>query len=94
MDRAVQDLAAEALFVSDIQPSECPTQDAIAQAITAMLLCYGRDGCAAEFAAQFGDHPDTAARRMCWARDELDLQHTRRYSGQGQLMSARCIQAA
>ncbi|HET6479646.1 MAG TPA: hypothetical protein VFG35_06330 [Actinoplanes sp.] len=81
MNRAVQDLAAEALFVSDIQPSERPTRHAITQTITAMLLCYGNDGCAAEFAAQFGDHPDTAARRMSWARGELNRRHPRRHSG-------------
>ena len=71
MNGPVQDLAAEALFVSDMQPSECPSQHAIEQTITAMLLCYGSDGCAAEFAAQFGDHPEAAVRRMFWACSEL-----------------------
>ena len=75
MNRLVQELAAEALFVSDIQPSECPTHHAVEQTITAMLLCYGDDGCAAEFAAQFGDHPDTAVGRMSWARGELSRQN-------------------
>jgi hypothetical protein len=71
MNYAVQDLAAEALFISDLQPSDCPSQNAIEQTVTAMLLCYGSDGCAAEFAAQCGDHPDAAMRRMSWARSEL-----------------------
>jgi hypothetical protein len=29
---------------------------------------YGTDGCAARVAAEFGDHPYTAVRRMGWAR--------------------------
>ncbi len=93
MNRAVQNLSAEALFVSDIQPSQNPTRDVVAQTITAMLLCYGREGCVAEFAAQFGDHPDTAARRMSWAQRELNLQPAR-YSGQDQPMSTRNTRAA
>ena len=71
MNGAMQDLAAEALFVSDMQPSEHSSQRAIEQTITAMLLCYGTDGCAAECAAEFGDHPEAAVRRMFWARTEL-----------------------
>jgi hypothetical protein len=71
MNGAVQDLAAEALFVSDMQPSECPSQHDIELAIIAMLLCYGSDGCAAECAAEFGDHPEAAVRRMFWVRSEL-----------------------
>jgi hypothetical protein len=71
MNGAIHDLAAEALFVSDIQPSECPSQHLIEQAITAMLLCYGSDGCAAECAAEYGDHPEAAVRRMSWVRSEL-----------------------
>jgi hypothetical protein len=71
MNSAVQDLVAEALFVSDMQPSECPTQQAIEQTITAMLLCHGSDGCAADVATEFGDHPEAAARRMVWALSEL-----------------------
>jgi hypothetical protein len=71
MISAVQDLAAEALFASDMQPSECPSGQAIASAVTAMILCYGSEGCADEVAAEFGDHPDAAARRMCWALSEL-----------------------
>jgi hypothetical protein len=71
MISAVQDLAAEALFASDMQPSECPSEQVIASTITAMILCHGSDGCADEVAAEFGDHPEAAARRMSWARSEL-----------------------
>jgi hypothetical protein len=71
MNSAVQDLAAEALFASDLQPSECPNEQAIALTVTAMVLCYGSDGCADDVAAEFGDHPEAAVRRMSWARHEL-----------------------
>ncbi|GIM96254.1 hypothetical protein [Paractinoplanes toevensis] len=67
----VKDLAAEALFVSSIQPSECPSRKTVEQAVTAMLLLHGSDGCAAEVATEFGDHPEVAVRRMHWVNEEL-----------------------
>jgi hypothetical protein len=63
------DLIVEALFVSYLQPSQAPSAEAIDAAVTAMLLRYGSDGCAESVAVEFGDHPDTAPRRMAWARD-------------------------
>jgi hypothetical protein len=71
MISTVQELAAEALFVSNLQPSECPSRGAVEEAVTAMILRYGSDGCAAGVAAEFGDHPDVAVRRMAWVRAEL-----------------------
>jgi hypothetical protein len=71
MISTVQDLAAEALFVSDLQPSECPDRQTVEQTVTAMILRHGSDGCAAGVAAEFGDHPESAVRRMSWVRDEL-----------------------
>jgi len=62
----VRELAAEALFVSDLQPSQCPTGKCVEDAVTAMILQLGSDGCAAGVAAEFGDHPDEAVRRMLW----------------------------
>jgi hypothetical protein len=67
----VEDLAAEALFVSYLQPSECPTRGAVEEAVTAMILRYGSDGCAAGVATEFGDHPEGAVRRMRWVREAL-----------------------
>ena len=32
----------------------------------------GLGGCAAEVAAEYGEHPETAARRMRWARAVVD----------------------
>jgi hypothetical protein len=67
----VQDLAAEALFVSSLQPSDYPNRKTVEQAVTAMILLHGSDGCAAEVATEFGDHPFTAVRRMHWVHAEL-----------------------
>ena len=67
----VRDLAAEALFVSTLQPSEHPSRQAVEQAVTAMILLHGSEGCAADVAVEFGDHPDIAVRRMHWVHSEL-----------------------
>jgi hypothetical protein len=72
-----QHSAANALFVSDVQPSECPGRHIVERAIIAMLLCYGGDTCTAEVAAQFGDHPEAAARRMTWVLSQLHRIATR-----------------
>src|SRR5215207_6422641 len=71
MINIVKDLAAEALFVSDLQPSECPSHRTVERAVTAMILLHGSDGCAAGVATEFGDHPDAALRRMHWVHEEL-----------------------
>jgi hypothetical protein len=71
MISTVQELAAEALFASDLQPSECPSRKTVEDAVTATILRHGSDGCAAAVAAEFGDHPESAVRRMSWARGEL-----------------------
>ena len=71
MISTVQELAAEALFVSYLQPSECPSRQAVEETVTAMLLRHGSEGCAAGVAAEFGDHPEIAVRRMTWVRREL-----------------------
>lgn len=59
---------AEALFVSDLQPSDNPTPGSIRAAIDQMIQTYGPDGCAARMASEFGDRPDLAVRRMLWVR--------------------------
>jgi hypothetical protein len=58
---------AEALFASTLQPSGSTSPDQIRGAVAATLRQLGSDGCAARTAAEFGDHPDTAIARMCWA---------------------------
>lgn len=63
---------AEALFVSDLQPSQNPSPGLIRAAIDRMVRAYGPDGCAARMASEFGDHPDVAVRRMLWIRRIMD----------------------
>jgi hypothetical protein len=71
MISTVSDLAAEALFASDLQPSHAPSSEAVRAAVTQTILRLGSEGCAASIAGEFGDHPDTAVRRMGWVRQIL-----------------------
>lgn len=64
----------EALFVSELQPSDAPTAEMMAAAIDRTVQRYGTGGCAARMAQEFGDHPDAAAERMRWACG-LAVQH-------------------
>ena len=68
MQRPASDARREALFVSALQPSDVPTADVIAGAITSAMHRFGPRGCAARMAHEFGDHPEAAAARMRWAR--------------------------
>lgn len=59
---------SEAVFASTLQPSDTPTADMIASAISCAVQRLGTRGCAEKMAQEFGDHPDVAAERMRWAR--------------------------
>jgi hypothetical protein len=67
----VEATRCEALFVSALQRSECPTLGEVQQAITLAVREFGSGGCAGRVAQEFGDHPDTAVARMRWARTVL-----------------------
>jgi hypothetical protein len=71
---------AEALFVSYLSASAPLSKQGAADAITlAVRLHGGVRGCAAEVASAYGDHPETAAPRMRWARIAVEsLFHSRR----------------
>ena len=58
----------QALFSSALQPSDAPTDDMVATAISRAIQQFGIGGCAGRMAQEFGDHPDTAASRMRWVR--------------------------
>ena len=58
----------QALFSSALQPSDAPTADMVADAINRTVQRLGLGGCIDRMAQEFGDHPDTAAKRMRWAR--------------------------
>ncbi len=57
-----------ALFVSELQQSDNPTTNMVAEAITRTMHRFGTDGCAGQMAQEFGDHPDAAIERMRWVR--------------------------
>ena len=58
----------QALFSSGLQPSDVPTADTVAAAISRAVQQFGIGGCAGRMAQEFGDHPDAAATRMRWVR--------------------------
>jgi hypothetical protein len=60
---------AEALFASDLSASTRHTQASVEAAIGRAIRAHGSiRGCAGEMAAAYGEHPETAAPRMRWAR--------------------------
>lgn len=60
---------AQALFTSDLSAQREYTQAEVAAAIRHAFRAHGgARGCAAEVAAAYGEHPETAACRMRWAR--------------------------
>jgi hypothetical protein len=58
----------DALFASPLQPSDEPSARRVRRAIVAAIAAYGVVGCAARVAHAYGEHPETAAVRMRWAR--------------------------
>jgi hypothetical protein len=65
---------AEALFTSDISAFSDPSPVEVDRAIRHAIALYGGvRGCAAEVAAAYGDHPETAAPRMRWARNVVEI---------------------
>jgi hypothetical protein len=64
-------LEAAALFVSALQRSDAPSAGQIRHAIDAVVRAFGHSECAGRVAQEFGDHPETAAARMRWARETL-----------------------
>jgi hypothetical protein len=59
---------AEALFASTLSSCEPHDRAELVAAIAAAVHVYrGVAGCAAVMAAEFGEHPEQAAKRMQWA---------------------------
>jgi hypothetical protein len=65
---SIRAFQADALFASTLQRSDEVNVCQIHQAIALSLDTYGDAGCAGRVAQEFGDHPETAAARMRWAR--------------------------
>ena len=78
---------AEALFTSDLSSDGSVTGTDITRTdITgtirqAMRVYGGVRGCAAEMAKRYGESPETAARRMQWARSVVERSFPVRGSG-------------
>jgi hypothetical protein len=67
-DLSISAARADALFASTLQGSDQPDAAQVKQAIVAATRAYGKLGCAARVAQEYGEHPETAVARMCWAR--------------------------
>ena len=67
-DLTISTARADALFASSLQRSDQPTVAQVHGAIAAALAAFGIRGCAAQVAQAYGEHPETAAPRMRWAR--------------------------
>ena len=65
---SIQTLDTDALFASALHRSDDLSAGKIRQAIAAALDGSGAAGCAGRVAQELGDHPETAAVRMRWAR--------------------------
>ena len=59
---------ANALFASALQRSDEPSAAQVRRAIAATVRAFGTRGCAARVAQAYGEHPENAVMRMCWAR--------------------------
>jgi hypothetical protein len=64
----LNDVRAEALFASPVQPSDEPTDVQVRAAIMRTVRRFGTRGCAAQMAQAYGDAPHAALPRMRWAR--------------------------
>jgi hypothetical protein len=67
-DLSISTARADALFASTLQRSDQPSAAQIREAIAAAVRAFGAQGCAARVALAYGEHPETAATRMRWAR--------------------------
>jgi len=74
----VEAIRAEALFTSSLQSSQCPAADEVRATVARTLRLVGIQGCAAQVAGEFGDHPETAVDRMAWALATIRSAYPRR----------------
>ncbi|MFI6244478.1 hypothetical protein ACIBEF_32020 [Micromonospora sp. NPDC050795] len=74
---AMASIRAEAVFVSDLQPSGCPTPAQIQDAVLYALHVHRIGGCAALVAQEYGEHPAEAVTRMRWAVAAVSSAYSR-----------------
>ena len=68
LDLSISAVRADALFASALQRSEEPSTGQVRRAVAAAIGALGDVGCAARVAQAYGEDPETAMARMCWAR--------------------------
>jgi uncharacterized membrane protein len=68
LDLSISAVRADALFASALQRSDEPSAGQVRQAVAAAIGTLGGLGCAARVAQAYGEDPETAVARMCWAR--------------------------
>ena len=65
---------ATAVFASNLSSESTPTADQVDAAIRNAMVRYGGiRGCIGELAEEYGNHPETAPRRMRWARQLVSV---------------------
>ncbi|MEW2444549.1 hypothetical protein [Micromonospora marina] len=64
-------MRAEALFASDLQPSQHPTPTQVRVAVMRSIRRHRVAGCAALMAQEYGEHPVEAVARMRWSTDAV-----------------------
>jgi hypothetical protein len=64
----MNDTRCAALFASELQRSDAPTGEAVAEAVWRTVRQFGVRGCEGRMAQEFGDHPEAAVDRMRWVR--------------------------
>jgi hypothetical protein len=67
----VEAARCEALFASSLQGSQHPDPEQVREAVARAIRSFGLRGCCGQVAQEFGDHPETAAARMRWAREAV-----------------------
>jgi hypothetical protein len=73
MTAMAESTRTEALFLSHVQRSHSPSAELIRDAVTDTVNRFGADRCAELVAQEYGEHPDSAAGRMLWARTAIRL---------------------
>ena len=64
---SINEVRADALFVSSLQRSDQPSTGQVRRAMADTVRQFGGRGCVGLVAQEFGEHPDLAAARMRWA---------------------------
>lgn len=88
MSTTLETVRAEALFASTLQSSQRPADEEVRAAVAMTLRRLGSQGCAVQVAGEFGDHPETAVARMCWALARIRSAYATQWEVSQALVSA------